>query len=382
MRLALLLLFAVQARAFPTTSHYQVATSSDELALDSNTHWDAEASSDFITYQRPIEWDAAWWRSSQAFDLSIGSISSKQFLTYQRLKIHKDLTDDVQVRVHWLEERDFEQDRRALPLELKFRLSERWAVSVFGMPSLYKSEDDVGLSLFFAPADDWEIRASGVWGDFQRNQRNLQTDEWSEAPFGGTLSVTRFKEFMNAELHWEPRSQRSDLGAPTTDLSYESAFFEGVSGVWSWRVLYDRAYHADYAADLVRARKRSLNQFERAWSFGPHVLRTGANFFYREHRVNADQFVTREILPTLWFELPPRSRAWGTRALSLGYDATIYEMRNQQSTDQNLEHRLNVKSAMRFKKAGELALLFTFDLDRFGSGETWAGGCGQFRLEF
>ena len=78
----------------------------------------------------------------------------------------------------------------------------------------------------------------------------------------------------------------------------------------------------------------------------------------------------------------PRQRAWGTRILSLGYDATVFQESNTAGRDTDIEHRLNVKSTMRFKKAGELALLFTFDADRFGSEETWEGGAGQFRVEF
>jgi hypothetical protein len=286
--------------------------------------------------------------------------------------------------VQYLEERDFEQDRRALPLELKYKLSEKWAVSAFGMPSLYKSEDDVGLSLYYGSLSEGQWRLSGVWGDFQRNQRNLQTDRWSKAPLGGTFSFTRANEsgFVNAELHHEPQSQRSDLGAPISDLSYDSVFVEGTRERWSWRLLFDRAYHSDRTNDLTRQRKRALNQVEYSFIAGPHTVRPGLNLFYREHRENGDQQLVREVLPTVWFQLPPRSRAWGTRVFSLGYDATVYSEVDPLSNDTDIEHRLNFKTQMIFKKAGELALLFTFDLDRFGSGETWEGGCGQFRLEF
>ena len=88
----------------------------------------------------------------------------------------------MQFRLHLLEERDWEQDYSQIPIELKFTLSSKWAVSAFGVPSLYKAEDDVGAAVYFAPNSEWEYRLSGVWGDFQRNQRNLDSDRWATAP--------------------------------------------------------------------------------------------------------------------------------------------------------------------------------------------------------
>lgn len=111
-------------------------------------------------------------------------------------------------------------------------------------------------------------------------------------------------------------------------------------------------------------------------------MTTGLNYFYRENRANNDQYIYREILPTAWLQLPPRSRDWGTRTFSVGYDATVFEEKHQNTNDTDLEHRLNLKADIFFVRGGQLALLLTFDADRFGSGETWEGGAGQFRLDF
>lgn len=385
------MLWATTAVAFPTTFHYYSATEPSELATDFNSHWDSESSSDLVTFQRPLEWDGLWHRGTNVFDLSFGSISSKQFLTYQRLKMSQALTKKLEFRFHWIEERDFEQDRAVVPLELKYKFTSSWALSLFGAPSLYKSEDDLGLSIYFTPTAEWEYRTSVMWADYDRNKRNLQTDEWSEAPLAATVSARHLpsdsaNDFFNVELHWEKPTQRIDnLGASVQDLAYEAVSFAGLKTLQSGsgfgaRLLYDRAYTSD--SGQVLARKRSLNQFEYSFLMGPHVVRPGVNLFYRESREDGDQFIYREILPTLWFQLPPKPRSWGLRTLSLGYDATVFEQQHQNADDRNLEHRLNVKYDMRFSESGQLVLLFTFDLDRFGSGETWEGGAGQFRLDF
>lgn len=376
--------------AFPTDHHAFVATELSDWALDSYSHWDSEASSDFITYQRPLSWEGKWLRGQKVFDFTAGSISSKQFLMHQRLKIDQPLTDKLEFRFRWLKEGDFEQDRAQMPLELKYNFNSYFAFSLFGSPSLYKSEDDVGFSFYLKPSADLEVRASGAWGDYDRNQRNLAADKWSGAPFAATLSAKYLpqentEDFLSSELHWEKPSQRTNAGAVTQDLGYESAYITGWKTLangrgFGGRILYDRAFASDGA--IPRARKRSLNQFEYAFIMGPHIVRPGINFFYRENRAGQDHWIYREVLPSVWMQLLPRGRSWGTGIPSLGYDATVFQGRHQQSTDRQLEHRLNLKYDMLFKQAGQLALLFTFDLDRFGSAETWEGGAAQFRLDF
>lgn len=356
--------------------------------MDSESHWDSESSSDLITYQRSLEWDAAYWQTPQTFDLSIGSISSKQFLIYQRAKIEKALTDDVSVFIGWLDERDFEQDRRELPLELRYALNSRWSVAGFGMPSLYKAENDVGLALIHR-YENWNFRLSALWGDFERKKRTLTGDSWAESPFAATLSATYLPEkksdFLNVEAHTEPRSQRSKGGVITSELNHDSIFAEGRRTLESGRavggrVLLDRAFHSDGL--VARERRRYLGQVEYSIPVSSYTLTPGLNAFYREIRIGSDRVLFRELLTSIWLAGAPSNRAWGTRTLSVGYDGTVFDRQDDQEHARNFEHRLNTKIGMKFKHAGELALLLTFDLDEFGGGETWEGGAGQFRLDF
>lgn len=370
-----------------------MATEPGALLLDSHTHWDSEASSDFIVYQRPIEWDGSWWNSTRAIDLSIGSVSSKQFLNYQRLKLYVPLSETVEFRLHWLQERDFEQDRIATPLELRFRLSPRWYLSALGQTSLYKSEDDFGLALAFKPSDDTEVQLTWLMGDFQRNERNLLADKWTKAPVAWTLTGTAAggtgsSDFGRFELHYEPESVRSLNSIPTRTLSYSSGYLTGLKtfglgSSFGYRILADRAWDVNHAAGTNTSRFRSLNQFEYGHFVGAIKLRPAINIFYREIHLDAGREYFREILPVYWVDLPLTDKSWGEHQWSIGYDATVFNRDSStRGEDREIEHRLNVKSTIRFSKAGELALLFTFDVDRFGSGETWEGGCGQFRLAF
>ncbi len=387
-----LLFLALQANAL-TDSQYHVATEPNHLLLDSVDHWDAESASDCVTYQRPLEWEGQWLREKKVFDLSVGSISSKQFLTYQRLKIHHMLTNKLEFRLHWLEERDYEQDRMALPLELRYQFTHHFALAVFGRPSLYKSEDDIGAAVALKPSAEREIQAAVLWGDFQRNQKNLNSDSWSEPPVAYTLTstyipATENKDFRRTEMHYEPNSTRSLAGSPVSTLGYQMISLSGLNSrdngyIWSYRLLMDKSYHEDHGANLIRIRTRVISQLECAWYHGPYQLKPGLNYSYRQNQKNQGQDIAREILPTFWFQFPETPKSWGAHTLSIGYDATVFKRDSTLQPDQNkIEHRGNVRSSMKFNRAGELALLLTFDLDRFGSGETWEGGAAQFRLDF
>jgi hypothetical protein len=361
--------------------------------LDSRESWDSEAASDFISYQRPIEWDAAWWRSNKAFDLSIGSISSKQFLIYQRLKLQHRLTEHIELRVHWLEARDFEQDRVAMPLELRYDLTPGLTVGILGQPSLYKAEDDIGLLTAFRPNQNQEIQLTALWADFQRNNRNLQSDRWRHQPQSYTLTSTHLAsesktDFRRFEFHYEPNSVRELAGVSTSTLSYQMISLSGLhtfglGSTLGYRLQADQAYYEDHVLSSVRQRKRSLNQVEMGWYHETLLFKPGFNFQYRENRENQKKEFTRDIVPTFWCVLPEGVKDWGGVQWSLGYDVTAFDRDSDlQSEQRNIEHRGNIRSEMKFAKAGQLALLLTFDLDRFGSGETWEGGAGQFRLDF
>ena len=374
-------LFNVKAFAYPSTLHYSVATGKEPLALDSIDLWDSEASSDFVTYQLPLEWEGQWWRANQSFDLSVGSISSKHFLSYKRIKVRKFLTEKLELNLQYLEARDFEQDRSSLPLELIYWFKPKWGLSAFGTPSLYKSEDDIGLALHFRPTKDFTIRFSNLWGDFQLNERNIQPDRWTMPAYSQTLSATYLPEdsqkFLNAELHYEPQSTRVNTAAGTrTDLSYRALL---LTANWG-RLLYDEADQS--LNGEVSKRQRFLNQFEKSFWLGAHRVRPGLNIFYRQTRRGLQQTIDREVLPTVWVDGPQRPMAWGVRTVSAGLDSTIFSREVDGGISDSWQNRLNIKLDMRFIKSGQLALLFTADLDQLGSGESWEGGAGQFRIDF
>ena len=51
--------------------------------------------------------------------------------------------------------------------------------------------------------------------------------------------------------------------------------------------------------------------------------------------------------------------------------------------EQTLDHRANVTYDFMWPiKKARISLTFTFDLDRFGTGETWEGGAGQAQFTF
>ncbi|MCJ8276757.1 MAG: hypothetical protein HRT44_13745, partial [Bdellovibrionales bacterium] len=57
-------------------------------------------------------------------------------------------------------------------------------------------------------------------------------------------------------------------------------------------------------------------------------------------------------------------------------------LRDGTDTNNNLEHRMNVRYRINVSDKTMFNLLLTFDLDDFGTGETWEGGAMQYSMAF
>jgi hypothetical protein len=384
MRILFLILFLVspEAWAFSTTGYYFVATEPAELGLDSLTRWGGEATSDFVTYLPPLTWDSLWWRRERSLELSVGSLSSHHFFDYHRVQLRKALSESLEFRFFHLRERDYELDRSVLPLELSWRIAGPFRAVIFGTTSLYKSELDLGLAAE-AIWPVWQARLSALWGDFQRNKRSTTGDSWSRSPLALTASLLWLGEgadFLRGEWHWERPNRRVMGAVPLRDLEYRSLVVQGIWAPFALRFLHDDGYTFDHSVRAGTRRRRSLGQVEYGWDPGFGRLRPGLHLAYREFQGSGMPIYLREALPFFWYEVPGAFLEGGR--WSVGYDSALFQREHQDREDNDWNQRLNVKSDWRFARAGELALLLTFDLDRLGTSETWEGGAAQFRIDF
>ncbi|MGE4130426.1 MAG: hypothetical protein AB7F86_02245 [Bdellovibrionales bacterium] len=392
--ISLMALLIQLAFAFPSSGHRFVLTESSQIRLDTADSWNSEVSSDFIQYQRPLVMEGVYLQQPQIYDLSVGSLSGQQFLFYQRLKMEKNLLDALKFKIDWRWERDYEMDRQTLPIELEARLTPEFSIGAFSELSYHKAEDDVGVAFYWRPTAQWEQQASVEFGDFQRNERNVQPDRWSRAPVAYVLSSLHrpgqesTPDFDRLEVFYQPKTVRSQSGSPQTTLALQSVSVATLRSVARFlslggRVYAEEAYSEDHSNSLIRRRQRILAQAQSGFTTGRYRLEPGVNYFYRESRTNHETDIRRELLPSLNFYLPDQTRSWGFLKWQITYDVNFYDQDSTRYYDQRkIEHRLGVKSGFQFRHGGELTLLMGFDVDQFGTSRTWEGGAGQFQVSF
>ena len=386
MSIFFLILFSVRAEAF-NSFHWLNDTTRSSVRIAPRSDINGEYDSDFVAYQNPLEWQFQMIKAKNAFDLSVGSLSSKEFLFDQRLKLEKDLNSRIFFQLDWLNVQDYEQDVEGFGYELGYRISPKFSLSVIGSPSFYKSEDDVGVK-FNWQGEDSKSELGTIWYDFQNNQRSLNNRRWAkgEAPVAVFYQFTwqpegvdRFSRFgvMN-QFH----SRMEDKTGPTTEEN--SAFrmyfqhWEKYKSEMQWQ--WDQVFRNTTADGKVQ-RKRLWVQYEKYFFYRGIWIKPGLHYFYRDYQTDGPHIFATTWLPTIWFETPPRSRGEMDSIWALGLDAAFFDA-DRGDAKSGTDQRLNLKNTLRFATNVELSWLLTFDIDQLISNEFWEGGNVQFRSTF
>lgn len=381
-----LLLFSYEASAF-NTFHWLNDTTRSSTMIQPRSDINSEYDSDFLTYQKPPEWQYQFLKAQTAFDLSVGSVSSKEFLFDQRAKMNKDLTSKFFFALDWLEIRDYEQDVRGFGYELGYKFWPRAAISVIGSPSYLKSEDDVGGKVTWWE-DDWKAEVAAVWYDFQNNFRALHSRKWAKQkePWSVLGQVTwmpkdqqRFAIFgiMN---QFRSRMEETSTSLVEDNSAFRIFFQHWMKGEWGSQVQWENIFRYTNTDGRVQ-RKRLWVQAERYMQWRNYTLKPGLNFFYRDYQTDGPHIIATTWVPTLWVDFAPNTHSEFDSIWSLGLDASFFDSDRGESKS-GIDERLNLKNTLRFHKDAELVWQVTFDVDQLISWEFWEGGNVQFRATF
>lgn len=392
-------LLSSTAVAFESWPEFRGLAAPEARRIDDPFLVDAEYNSDFLIYQKPVGWDAKMWQRGQGFDFTVGSLGGKEFLLDQRILLQAQLTERLRFRLIWMNDQDFEDDFATQKLELGYRIGQDWGVSGYGSLAFHKEENDVGVAVW-RKRDDFESRLYMTLLDFQRNERNRETDRWgkNEEPKAFGIVVRRSQEdehgkaWSEVGLRYEPRAtwnfpdiarkyqyQRTSVLMKT---SIEHADGYGRSGQLAFEDKFESEVFSAPATsgENQLRRQRAWFQYEEKVPLNDRGdFRFAINHFWRRYVGLGRDAVTRDWLPAAW---------WDYKNWSFGYDVDLrwadwnglWSASDQDSFE--AQHRLNVLHRWVFEQQGELALVFTFDLDRFGTDETWEGGAGRFSWFF
>lgn len=157
---------------------YQGLSEADLQKFETPRDIDSEYQTVMNAYTFPIEWERDWQQSSKAIDLSIGSLSNKLFYHYSRLKVEAPLNDSLNFHFTVFSQRDREVDQVRHVLELSQRVLPKWRINIYGEPSLYKRENDMGVAVLWAPSERWKHRFYYTIHDLTRAEHNDQADRF------------------------------------------------------------------------------------------------------------------------------------------------------------------------------------------------------------
>lgn len=252
-------------------------------------------------------------------------------------------------------------------------------MAVYGEVSTQKSEDDVGFALIYKPLEYWENRLFYTATDFSRNQRNELSDRFQKTcEFWICLTLDKTQEFFE----WAIRSDKqSQWFFP--DQNKLHIYTKNYLGFKSRNKVFDHKY-LNFQLSLTERYEEIVENVEflkgeyqfqlEGWSFWQGQWLFGIQYVDRIWRQNMGEVRHKNLLPHLW---------WKKMNWQLGYETTLFSAKGPSGLRSGLdtksfksEHRLNIGYEYKFDKAS-WRWLFTFDVDRLGSSESWEGGSAQ-----
>lgn len=431
---------AQTSRAFDVFPEFHSLMEDEPASLDSTQLIDSEYQSDVLTYLMPLEWDTLFHASQNAYSFTLGSLSNKLFLHHSRLKLSKELQDSLTFRFTFFQQRDLDVNQTHAVLELVRRITPLFSVSVYGEPSMFKRENDLGAALISTPSRDHEIRLFHTWIDVTRQKNNDRPDTFVSGSeprsiglvgrcfgcLGSTRDIGSI-EPIGSEPDFPLRSERDWIEYfirwetptkwkfPNTESEYQ---YEKKTGGLSARLSSPRVRDLHLNLRLQASEKNesfrpltaaspvsrsSLDrQIFEAFASAEFPLDTplipqaklepGLGWFHRHWKGgNDDQLDQRNFLPFVWLRWKTVERAPGAKdAVEIGYEATFFDGHGSQNLASPelrtwvVEHRANFRYVFAFQDNAQLILSITGDIDVAlgGTGGLFEGGNGQFRVFF
>ena len=402
MRTLVSLLFFVTS-IFSQTSFAFVESYSLFGPLESNNingpeNINGEYYSDILAFRNSLKNDYKFLNATNAYDIYVGSISSKQFAVQQRLKLNQQITEKLFFDLVYIERENFEEGREQFMSGLTYRSTNAISFSAYTSLFANKDQNDVGMAVSFDLNSAHKLRLFVNMVDFSFNERNDIEAEDQKTPlhFGlyGRWLSDQF-QFLEYYLY-----QNSSVVRDFTQIDERYVFEEtrlGVRGKYKLTQNYDYNFDLDVfhgeegrsqisAPDVAndvnwsRTGVRSLHQIES----GPVIA--GLEYNYRYWSADTGNVQHSNVMPHIWYNLRFNDEnVFLPQSLDLGLEASFHEaqgpedLRSLSDEDSAINSRFNLRVYYEFSKTAILNLLFSADLD---DNFSWEGGGGQFQILF
>lgn len=414
--------FVLTAASLVTPAHarewqpeYQSLTEEEQSDFDSPARLGREYQSDILTYTKPDSWEYEWLSRDRAIDASVGSVSAAHFIIDNRLKIRGWLTNSLELRYTYVDERSRERETLHHILELDVWPWKNLGLALYGEPGLFKREDDTGIALLWKPSERHEVRLFNTFVDVTRMKRNDLPDKFVEPdlPYARGL-VGRLREPGEGEDRWRFFEYALRYETKTRWIfpteAYEYQYWKAFASLYGslpvaplWRVTgraqYDRKFEHRFptsGASLIARETWLTDRFTLLGRAGRSGLgpsasweaQAGVEYAYRRWLTDGAEVIYRDVIPHGNVRFPAFGEGETRDVLEVGYDFTWHRVSgpvallDPHDLDGVVEHRLNLTYEFSFKDRAKIRLIITGDLDQFLERGMWEGGNGQFSYYF
>lgn len=389
-------IISFSAKAF--VENYSFFGSEEERDINGPQNIDGEYYSDLFAFRLNVSHDFNFLNSTNAYDMYVGSISSKKFATQQRLKLHHKISKKLFFDLVYLEKENFEEARKQFMSGLTFQFLDGFSVSAYTSLNSDKSKNDVGVSINMNTHQNHQIKLFANLVDFDFSKRNDVDAQDHKKPMniglsgvwlGEKMQYLQYYIFQNTSVERESLSLNEKYifeelryglrgkkrFTKDWDINFDFEGFTGKEGRFS-TVSYDPN------TDVIWNREglRFLGQFE--------SLKTiwGLEYNYRHWSADQGSITHSNVMPHVWYKMLLNQNALILpHNIDLGLEASFHKasgpvsLRSSTDKDSDINSRFNLRLHYKFSETAFLNLLLSADLDDKFS---WEGGGGQFQTLF
>ncbi len=394
------------ALGYEALPEYQVLQNRNLTTRPSSLNIDSEYQSDLLTYYYPFSWYGTWLSQSKVLQLSSGSISSKRFAVDNRLKLTTSLSDNFLFSFYYLDLSHLEKQDEAHIVDFEYRLSSKFSIAIYGESETFKSENSLGGALIWIDKNQGLHRLFYTAPDFDYNKRNEHSDSYKKLPksIGYVYRWVQESEYYEATARFDLESERLFPSEDSRQIS-KGHYFAAKSRT---RINLEDYLHAQLTISNASLKEYSVsqnspdsfsklnyfkNEYWLQWERTRPLQGQNGNFLLgllvadRIWQTERGHVRHQNYLPHAWWlwshNKGKYSVEWG-----LGWESTLFKSRGPQALrnhhdtrSEQYEHRANASYQIDFP-TGNLRLLFTFDVDKFGTEETWEGGAAQLTVHY
>lgn len=392
-----LLSLTISLKANGFIESYSLFGSEEAKTVNGPDVIDGEYYSDILAFRNQLIKDYNFMKAVNAYDIYLGSISSKQFAIQQRLKLNQKLSDNIYFDLVYINKENFELAREQFLTGLSYRLTDRMSLSFYTSLYSFKDQNDIGVSGEFTITRNHKFKIFLNSADFGFNQRNQINAQDKSRPLNLGLNGEWMNdnfEFFNYYAYINTSTEREFL-----DINQTYVFNERRSG-FRGRIKLNSIYYLNFDLDFSQGRESlfssnapdpindkiydrtsftTLNQLETLnWIFG-------YEYNYRYWKSDQGSVQHSNFLPHVWYKVKTNSKPYFPTGIDLGLETSIHSAKGNKSlrssSDENeaLNSRFNLRLIYKISENSSLNFLLSADLDDKFS---WEGGGGQFNVYF